>query len=142
MRAATIQQPHPVDIHVGARIRNVRKKIGLSQMKLAEALGLTFQQVQKYEKGTNRISASKLFETAKYLDKPIAYFFEDLGDGSAPVTLHVEPVSEQAVIAFLATAEGIELAQAFPRCKSSRVRRLIADLCRALADEEAKGVPV
>jgi transcriptional regulator with XRE-family HTH domain len=76
-----IDGPHPVDVHVGHRVRIRRNQIGMSQTTLAEGLGITFQQVQKYERGSNRISTSKLYETATVLDVPITYFFEDLTPG-------------------------------------------------------------
>ena len=79
------RSPNPVDLHVGARVRMRRKLLGVSQEKLADALGLTFQQVQKYERGTNRISASKLFEIGRFLQAPVSYFFEDMtGTPPAP----------------------------------------------------------
>ena len=111
-----------------------RKMLGISQERLAEALGLTFQQVQKYERGANRISASKLYEIARFLSAPIAYFFEGLSD---PVggTGH-DDASEQHVHGFLMTSEGLELAAAFPRITRPRLRRRILDLVRTLADEE------
>src|SRR5580692_8901907 len=76
------RSPNPVDLHVGARIRMRRRMLGVSQEKLADALGLTFQQVQKYERGANRVSASKLYEIAAALKTPVAYFFEGLADPS------------------------------------------------------------
>ena len=78
--AAEIRLPNPVDLHVGARIRLRRRMQGVSQEKLADALGLTFQQVQKYERGANRVSASKLYEIAAALRAPVAYFFDGLAD--------------------------------------------------------------
>src|SRR5713226_5149805 len=75
--------PNPVDLHVGARIRLRRRMQGVSQEKLADALGLTFQQVQKYERGANRVSASKLYEIAAALHAPVSYFFDGLADPSS-----------------------------------------------------------
>ena len=72
--------PNPIDLHVGARIRMRRRLLGVSQERLAEALGLTFQQVQKYERGANRVSASKLYEIARTLQTPVTYFFDGLAD--------------------------------------------------------------
>src|SRR3546814_20113266 len=72
--------PNPVDVHVGSRVRLRRTLLGMSQEKLGEAIGLTFQQVQKYERGTNRIGASRLFDLSKVLDVPVGFFFEELGD--------------------------------------------------------------
>src|SRR5665213_3309630 len=85
MTDESVQQrsPNPVDLHVGGRIRMRRKVLGVSQEKLAEALGLTFQQVQKYERGSNRVSASKLYEIARFLNSPVSYFFEGLADPSS-----------------------------------------------------------
>ena len=112
-----------------------RKMLGVSQERLAEALGLTFQQVQKYERGANRISASKLYEIARFLSAPISYFFEGLSDPSLGGAASVaDDGSEQHVHGFLMTSEGLELASAFPRINRSRLRRRILDLVRALAD--------
>jgi transcriptional regulator with XRE-family HTH domain len=127
--------PNPADLHVGGRVRMRRKFLGISQSELAEQIKLTFQQVQKYERGSNRISASKLFEISRVLKVPVAYFFE--GYGEAPAVEGFGDVSsEQYVHGFLMTTEGIELAEAFPRIKSPGVRRKVMDLVRALADAE------
>lgn len=128
--------PNPIDIHVGLRIRLRRKELGVSQEKLAEAIGLTFQQVQKYERAANRVSASKLYEMARALETTTAYFFEGLAD---PTTAAVgdEPGGQAHLQAFLLTPEGVELAAAFPRINPPRVRRRILDLVRAMVDEEA-----
>jgi transcriptional regulator with XRE-family HTH domain len=110
---------------------------GVSQEKLAEALGLTFQQVQKYERGANRVSASKLYEIAAHLRTPVAYFFEGLAD---PTTeshgVEAGPSAEQTVHAFLMTAEGLELASLFPRVPRGRLRRRVLDLLRAVVGED------
>lgn len=105
----------------------------MSQEKLADALGLTFQQVQKYERGANRVSASKLYEIARTLQAPITYFFEGLADPIAPST--EDAGSEQAMHDFLMTAEGLELASLFPKVRRGRVRRKLLDLVRAMTDE-------
>ncbi len=124
-----------IDTHVGARVRIRRKFLGLTQSDLAAALGLTFQQVQKYERGSNRISASKLFETAKTLKAPVAYFFEGYEDGT---TDHLEPsTSEQAAHDFLSTSEGIAIAEAFPRIVNAKHRRKLMEFIHTLAEEEA-----
>ena len=132
------RSPNPVDLHVGARVRMRRRIRGVSQEKLAEALGLTFQQVQKYERGANRVSASKLYEIASALQTPVAYFFEGLpdpcqGDGAA-----ASPSSEQVVHDFLMTAEGLELASTFPRLQRGPLRRRVLDLVRAIVDEDVE----
>ena len=129
------RSPNPVDLHVGGRIRMRRKFLGMSQETLATALDLTFQQVQKYERGSNRISASKLYETAKTLKAPIAYFFEGYGETEG-VEGFSESASEQFVHNFLMTTEGIELAEAFPRVPNAKLRRRVLELVRTLAEEE------
>jgi transcriptional regulator with XRE-family HTH domain len=122
--------PHPVDRHVGLRIRMRRKELGISQEKLAEALGLTFQQVQKYERAANRVSASKLFEIARALNASVAYFYEGL-----VVSEELEPraAPNLEAHAFLLTPEGSELASLFPKLGRSRVRRKVLELVRAIA---------
>ena len=130
------RSPNPIDLHVGARIRMRRRMQGVSQEKLADALGLTFQQVQKYERGANRVSASKLYEIAASLKTPIAYFFEGLADPSLDEQGGVQPTAEQLVHAFLMTSEGLELASLFPRVPRGRLRRRLLDLLRAVVDED------
>jgi transcriptional regulator with XRE-family HTH domain len=125
--------PNPVDLHVGARIRLRRRMQGVSQEKLADALGLTFQQVQKYERGANRVSASKLYEIATALQAPVSYFFDGLADPSTDEGGVARPSDEQTVHAFLMTAEGLELAKLFPGLPRGRIRRRFLDLMRALA---------
>ena len=127
--------PNPVDLHVGARIRMRRKILGVSQERLADDLGLTFQQIQKYERGANRVSASKLYEIAKSLQSPVGYFFEGLVDSAAGVSEGGEPFVHD----FLMTDEGLELATVFPRISRAKVRRRILELVRSMADEEASG---
>ena len=126
--------PNPVDLHVGARIRMRRKLLGVSQEKLADQLGLTFQQVQKYERGANRVSASKLYEIARALQTSVAYFFDGLAstDGGAdPANVPPEFMHELVM-----TPEGLELAALFPKLKRGRVRRRVLDLVKALAEED------
>ena len=127
--------PNPVDVHVGLRIRLRRKELGVSQEKLADAIGLTFQQVQKYERAANRVSASKLYEVARALATSTAYFFEGLTDDH--IRTAAEPGGQTQMQAFLLTAEGVELATTFPRIQPSRVRRRILDLVRAMVDDGA-----
>jgi transcriptional regulator with XRE-family HTH domain len=110
-----------------------RKELGVSQERLAESIGLTFQQVQKYERAANRVSASKLWEMARALNTSVAYFYEGLG-GAAP---HGSNLPKATVQDFLLTPEGLELAAAFPQIREPRVRRKILDLVRALGDGEA-----
>jgi transcriptional regulator with XRE-family HTH domain len=130
----TSRLPNPVDVHVGARVRQLRKHLALSQSALADPIGLTFQQLQKYERGSNRISASKLFEIAAILKAPISYFFEGFSENE-PLEGFSESASEKFVNEFLTTAEGIELAEAYPRIKSAKRRRKILDLVRTLSED-------
>lgn len=124
--------PHPVDLHVGARIRLRRKMVGASQSQLGQALGLSFQQLQKYERGTNRISASRLHDLATYLDAPVAWFFEGLTE-PGPDQEGAERLAR--VEAFLSSPDGADLATALPRLPA-RQRRQILALVRSLAGEE------
>jgi transcriptional regulator with XRE-family HTH domain len=127
--------PNPIDKHVGSRVRMRRMMLGMSQEKLGDALGLTFQQVQKYEKGTNRIGASRLQQIAIILQVPVAFFFE-----GAP-TLHTQPEgmkeapSPAYVSDFLATSEGLALTKAFTRIKQPKLRRRIVDLVEEIAEK-------
>ena len=136
--AADDRSPNPIDLHVGARIRMRRKILGVSQERLADDLGLTFQQVQKYERGANRVSASKLYEVACALNTPVTFFFEGLAD---PLIGSGEPrqgqAMEQSIGAFLQSPEGVELAAMFARVDRPRTRRMILDLVRTLADEDS-----
>lgn len=134
------RRANPMDIHVGSRVRLRRMLLGMSQEKLGEHLGLTFQQVQKYEKGVNRIGASRLFDLAKTLGVPIQFFYDE-----APVGAHgapqaspgfAEQPSESYVVEFLGTREGLELNKAFARISDPRVRRSIVDLVRSLAGDD------
>nr|WP_062098491.1 helix-turn-helix domain-containing protein [Caulobacter sp. CCH5-E12] len=131
------RSPNPVDLHVGGRVRTRRKVMGVSQEQLAAGLKLTFQQVQKYERGANRISASKLYEIAGELKVPVSYFFEGLAD---PADGAPDPAGEAAsrtMDAFLSTPEGLELAEKFARIGRGRVRRQILELVRAMSEEDS-----
>lgn len=121
--------PHAVDRMVGLRIRMRRKELRMSQGKLAAALGLTFQQVQKYEGGDNRVSASKLWEIARVLGVPVHYFFEGVDEGMQAAN---DPFPSPAFAEFLLTPEGAELSRVFPTLKKSH-RRKVLDLVRAIA---------
>lgn len=132
-RTAKIDGPHPVDLHVGARVRARRKFLEMSQGDLASTIDLTFQQVQKYERGMNRISASKLYEISRVLKVPTTYFFDGFGESEDSTHFSVSE-AEQLVHDFLATTEGTELAEAYPRIKHAKHRRRILELVRALAE--------
>lgn len=119
-----------------------RKLLGVSQEQLADSLGLTFQQVQKYERGANRVSASKLYEIARTLQVPVSFFFDGLADpmeGSEndEVGQHAERIVQE----FLTTPEGLELAEVFPKINRGRVRRQVLDLVRAMAEEAHRNDP-
>ena len=118
-------------LHVGARIRECRKQLGVSQKQLAESLGLTFQQVQKYERGTNRVSASKLFDTAAALKASVSYFFQGLKDA---VEDFKEDMGERSARAFLQNRGRGELARTFPRIAPGRLRQRILELIRSVAE--------
>src|SRR5580698_9771315 len=125
------RSPNPIDVHVGLQVRLRRKELKISQEKLAEALGLTFQQVQKYERGANRISASKLYEIARALRVSIAWFFEGLSDPTAePVDGAEEGETAPFAHNFLMSQEGVDLANLFPRLPQRRVRRRLVELVR------------
>ena len=139
--------PNPIDRHVGGRVRMRRVMLGMSQEKLGDALGLTFQQIQKYEKGTNRIGASRLQQISRTLDVPPAFFFD--GAPSFEAVASPEPghmgVAEDSnapyVADFLSTAEGLHLNMAFARIHDPKIRKRIVDLVSSLAGEEPSPVP-
>jgi transcriptional regulator with XRE-family HTH domain len=137
--------PNPVDVHVGSRIRLRRTLLGLSQEKLAEAIGLTFQQVQKYERGANRVGSSRLFDLSRVLDVPISYFFDEMPNSvqdkspsrlmglATPPTVEYEPDP-------MAKRETLELVRAYYRITEPAVRKrlfeLIKSIARGLRDED------
>ena len=129
--------PNPIDVFVGSRVRLRRLMVGMSQEALADRLGVTFQQVQKYEKGSNRISASRLQQIAKMLDVPVSFFFDGAPTGDMPELGFADSAATTYISEFLATSEGVQLTKAFTRIKSGRVRRRIIDLVEALAEEDA-----
>ena len=121
--------PNPTDKHVGARVRMRRMMLSMSQEKLGDALGLTFQQVQKYEKGANRIGASRLQQIAHILQVPVAFFFEGGPTVSGQQTDGMSEAPSPAYVAdFLATSDGLALTKAFMRIKDPKLRRRIVDL--------------
>ncbi|MFL9824373.1 helix-turn-helix domain-containing protein [Rhodoplanes sp. SY1] len=128
------KSPNPIDQHVGSRVRMRRLMVGMSQEKLGDALDLTFQQVQKYEKGTNRIGASRLQQIAGILHVPVAFFFEgapELDDDDRPTG--VESVSPAVVSDFLATVDGLALTRAFMQIADPKLRRSIVALVEEIA---------
>lgn len=139
------RKANPVDVHVGSRVRLRRMLLGMSQEKLGERLGLTFQQIQKYEKGVNRIGASRLFDMARVLGVKVDYFYDEVPNNVASTEAaapgFAEPNSEPYAAEFLGTREGLELNKAFARISDAKVRRSIVELVRSLANEEAKAEP-
>lgn len=125
--------PNPVDKYVGSRVRMRRIMLGLSQEKLGDALGLTFQQIQKYEKGTNRIGASRLHQIADILQVPVSFLFEGGPSSSTTVEGLGEAPSPAYVSDFLATSEGLALTRAFTRITDAKLRRSIVDLVEQIA---------
>ena len=128
------KRPNPTDIYVGSRVRMRRKMLGLSQEKLGEKLGITFQQIQKYEKGTNRVGASRLQAMAGALEVPVSYFFPDNpnADGSG-----VQEEGATFMMDFMSTSEGLELSRAFMRLRNTKVRRKILELVRAVGEDQS-----
>jgi transcriptional regulator with XRE-family HTH domain len=127
-------QPHPIDVHVGRQIRLRRTLLGMSQEKLGEALGVTFQQVQKYERGANRIGASRLYELSRVLDVPVAFFFPEQPPGAAGAPsggLQEEAAPFESDP--LTKRETMQLARAYYRIADPAVRRRLYELARSLA---------
>ena len=131
----TKRDPNFVDRHVGNRVRMRRLLVGMSQEKLGELLGITFQQVQKYEKGSNRVSASRLYQISRVLGVPVQFFYEELAVGGAAAGGFAERPAESYAVEFLGSREGLELNKAFARITDPRVRRSIVDLVRAFAGD-------
>lgn len=128
--------PNPTDKHVGSRVRMRRMMLNMSQEKLGEALGLTFQQVQKYEKGTNRIGASRLQQISAILQVPVSFFFEGAPSAGMPIQGMSEAPSPTYISDFLATSDGLALTKSFMRIKDAKLRRRIVDLVEQIAGEE------
>jgi transcriptional regulator with XRE-family HTH domain len=124
-----------VDVHVGLRIRAARLSAGLSQERLGTALGVTFQQIQKYEKGANRVGAGRLSDIARALSVPVSYFFQS-GAADDPVPAHNEGFND--VTMALSTAEGMRIARALARIPNPETRRRIADLLEAMIERETR----
>lgn len=140
-----VRRPNPMDVHVGSRVRLRRILLGISQEKLGERLGLTFQQIQKYEKGVNRIGASRLFDMARVLGVQIQYFYDDAPIASenehGQIVGFAERSGDDYLVEFLNSREGVELNRAFTRIADSRVRRSIIELVRAMAGDAPTAAP-
>ncbi|MEQ8965808.1 MAG: helix-turn-helix domain-containing protein [Azospirillaceae bacterium] len=132
-----IDKPHAIDVHVGGRVRLRRTLLGMSQEKLGEAIGLTFQQVQKYERGTNRIGASRLYDLARVLDVPVSFFFDDAPAGDQPgppailredaLPFEADPMTKR---------ETLELVRAYYRIRDPNVRKRLFELTKAIAQSD------
>ena len=150
MSAATDREgrPSPIDVHVGGRIRLRRTLMGMSQERLGEALGLTFQQVQKYERGVNRVGASRLFDLSRVLDVPISFFFDDMPEPLAG--MHGTHQSTRAVGGFAEAQDGfgspvddalnrretLELVRAYYRIAEPSVRKRVFELIKSMGPVE------
>ncbi|MFG1427549.1 helix-turn-helix domain-containing protein [Roseixanthobacter glucoisosaccharinicivorans] len=135
--------PNPIDKYVGSRVRMRRMMVGMSQEKLGESLGITFQQIQKYEKGTNRIGASRLQQISLVLSVPVAFFFEGAPSLTTDSEGFGEAHSPAYVSDFLATSDGLVLTRNFMRITDAKIRRRIVELVTAIAgEEEAADRPV
>jgi len=133
-------KPNPIDVHVGGRVRLRRTLLGLSQEKLGEAIGLTFQQVQKYERGANRIGASRLFDLSRVLDVPVSFFFDDMSEGTSQLSprMMVAGLAEEPPVMSesdpLTKRETLELVRAYYRITDPQVRKRVFELAKALAN--------
>jgi transcriptional regulator with XRE-family HTH domain len=133
-------KPNPIDVHVGARVRLRRTLLGMSQEKLGEAIGLTFQQVQKYERGANRIGASRLFDLSRVLDVPVSFFFDDMSDDISLQSprMMIAGLAEESAATFeadpMTKRETLELVRAYYRITDPQVRKRVFELAKALAN--------
>jgi len=128
--------PNPIDVHVGSRVRLRRMMQDMSQEKLGKQLGITFQQVQKYEKGTNRIGASRLYHIANILSVPVGFFYDDAPGSAELESGFGESRSETYVTDFISSPEGLALNRAFVRVKDPKIRRRIVDLVKSLGGDD------
>src|SRR5262245_44895492 len=139
------RKTNQMDIHVGSRVRLRRMVIGMSQEKLGEKMGLTFQQIQKYEKGTNRIGASRLHQLSQIMDVPVGFFFEDAPhhmsrQSGAPG--FAESKTEAFLLDFLNSRDGLELNRAFVKITDPKVRKRVVELVRALSEEASSDADI
>lgn len=131
------KKPNPIDIHVGSRIRLRRSMLGLSQSILGNGLGITFQQIQKYEKGTNRVGASRLQAMSTILDVPVEFFFEDApNEGGKAANKHVIDDLSKEYLEFMTTRQGVQLNRAFVQIKDPKVRDKALQLVKAMANQD------
>jgi len=146
-RRPMVAKPNPIDVHVGKRLRLRRTLLGMSQERLGELLGLTFQQVQKYERGVNRIGSSRLYELGQILDVPVSFFFDDMVGTRLPSRVHgaLPGLAEESAnfqrnldgTLLLERRETLELVRAYYRISDSQVRKRLFELAKALGSPEA-----
>ena len=144
-------KPNPIDVHVGHRLRLRRTLLGMSQERLGQLLGLTFQQVQKYERGVNRIGSSRLYELGRILHVPVSFFFDDMPEGDlagAPVPAAPGLAEDPVAFAFdddrdlpLDKRETLELVRAYNRIPDAAIRKRLFELTKALANLDDKRRP-
>jgi transcriptional regulator with XRE-family HTH domain len=132
------KKPNPTDVHVGSRIRLRRNMLGMSQEKLGETLGITFQQIQKYEKGTNRVGASRLQAISEVLGVPVAFFFEDAPAHNVAAHGLAEDASATLTLDFATSSEGLQLSRAFVKIRDVKVRRKVLELIKALGADDSE----
>ncbi len=139
-KTAMANNPNPIDIHVGGRVRLRRTLLGMSQEKLAQALGLTFQQIQKYERGANRIGSSRLYHLSQILDVPVSFFFDDMpndvaaaGGGRGMSDGEQDPYGPDT----MSKRETLELVRAYYRIPDDRLRRKVFELVKAAGPKDA-----
>jgi len=128
------REPNPVDHHVGSRVRLRRQMMEMSQEKLGEELGVTFQQVQKYERGANRIGAGRLWHLARVLEVPVSFFYDGVTSAGQQPTGFAEGDQTPIINDFLQSSDGVALAQAFSKITDPKVRRRVLELVRSLAE--------
>ncbi len=135
------RRPHPIDIHVGGRVRLRRTMLGMSQDKLAESLGLTFQQIQKYEKGVNRIGASRVFEISRILSVPIQFFYDDydIDTGRSYGFAESGPDDGASMMELLNSPEGVQLCKHFASITDPKIRKRVLELVKSLSDGDGTG---
>ena len=133
------RSPNPIDIHVGTRVRLRRQVMKMSQEKLGDQLGVTFQQVQKYERGANRVGASRLWKMSQVMEVPVGFFFDGL-DQIGAVTEFAEDDQMPIVYDFINSTDGVSLAKAVSQIKNKAVRRQILELARSLAKDAGADV--
>ena len=136
MAAAQRSGPHPIDVHVGSRVKLRRMILGMSQESLGKSLGLTFQQIQKYEKGVNRIGASRMFELSKLLQVPVQFFYDEFASETKAAPGFAEPDMGEPLMNLLSTNEGVQLCRYFAEIRDPEVKKRVLELVRSIAETE------